>query len=116
MLHGGLRIATRCASTTLGTGQNVLSVKQKPPGRNRKKVNQTMGEAVAFPRMGTIKEAASASGLAVYRIRRLVASGKIRYIRAGRHILVNMDSLARYLDTGDQPEPINPGGMQRIIE
>lgn len=75
-----------------------------------------MGEAVAFPRMGTIKEAASASGLAVYRIRRLVASGKIRYIRAGRHILVNMDSLARYLNTGDQPKPINPGGMQRIIE
>ena len=74
-----------------------------------------MGEAVAFPRMGTIKEAASASGLAVYRIRRLVASGKIRYIRAGRHILVNMDSLARYLNTGDQPVPSDPGGMEKLL-
>lgn len=43
-----------------------------------------MGEAVLFPRMGTIKEAADASGLAIYRVRHLVASGKIRYIRAGR--------------------------------
>ena len=46
-----------------------------------------MGEAVLFPRMGTIKEAADASGLAIYRVRHLVASGKIRYIRAGRRIL-----------------------------
>lgn len=113
---GERKTATKFVNTTCVIGRSELSVKQKPPGRNRKKVKQTMGETVAFPRMGTIKEAASASGLAVYRIRRLVASGKIRYIRAGRHILVNMDSLARYLNTGDQPEPINPGGMQRIIE
>ena len=39
-----------------------------------------MGEAVIFPRMGTIKEAADASGLAIYRVRHLVASGKIRYV------------------------------------
>ena len=75
-----------------------------------------MGEAVLFPRMGTIKEAADASGLAVYRVRQLVASGRIRYVKAGRRILVNLDSLARYLNTGDQPEPVNYGGMQRIPE
>lgn len=75
-----------------------------------------MGEAVIFPHMGTIKEAADASGLAVYRVRRLVSSGKIRYIRAGRRILVNLDSLARYMNAGDQPEPVNYGGMQRIPE
>lgn len=45
-----------------------------------------MGEAVMFPHMGTIKEAAEASGLAVYRVRRLVASGRIRYVKAGRRM------------------------------
>ena len=75
-----------------------------------------MGKTVIFPRMGTIKEAADASGLAVYRVRRLVASGRIRYVKAGRRILVNLDSLARYLNTGDQPEPVACGGMQRIPE
>ena len=75
-----------------------------------------MGEAVIFPHMGTIKEAADASGLTVYRVRCLVASGRIRYIKAGRRILVNLDSLARYLNAGDQPEPVTCGGMQRIPE
>lgn len=75
-----------------------------------------MGKAVIFPHMGTIKEAADASGLTVYRVRRLVASGRIRYIKAGRRILVNLDSLARYLNAGDQPEPVTCGGMQRIPE
>ena len=77
---------------------------------------QTMGEVILFPHMGTIKEAADASGLAVYRVRRLVASGRIRYVKAGRRILVNLDSLARYLNAGDQPEPVTCGGMQRIPE
>lgn len=75
-----------------------------------------MGEAIIFPRMGTIKEAADASGLAVYRVRRLVSSGKIRYIRAGRRILVNLDSLARYLNAGDRSESVPCSGMQRIPE
>lgn len=71
-----------------------------------------------FPRMGTVREAAAASGLAVYRIRKLVASGQVRYIHAGRRILVNLDSLARYLDQGERKaqEQVNPGGMQRIPE
>ena len=75
-----------------------------------------MGEAVIFPHMGTIKEAADASGLTVYRVRRLVASGRIRYIKAGRRILVNLDSLARYMEQGEPQEQTNPGGMWRIPE
>ena len=77
---------------------------------------QTMGETILFPHMGTIKEAADASGLAVYRVRKLVASGQVRYIKAGRRILVNLDSLARYLNVGEQPEPGTYGGIQRIPE
>lgn len=75
-----------------------------------------MGEAVIFPHMGTIKEAADTSGLTVYRVRRLVASGRIRYIKAGRRILVNLDSLARYMEQGEPQEQTNPGGMWRIPE
>lgn len=75
-----------------------------------------MSNTIQFPRMATIKEAAAVSGLAVYRVRQLVAAGQVKHINAGRRILVNLDSLARYLNTGDQPEPINPGGMQRIME
>lgn len=75
-----------------------------------------MGEAVRFPHMGTIKEAADASGLAVYRVRKLVASGQVRYIKAGRRILVNLDSLSHYLNAGDQPEPGTYGGIRKITE
>ena len=64
-----------------------------------------MSNNVYFPHMGTVKEAADASGLAVSRIRKLVAAGTVRSVRAGRRILVNLDSLARYLEAGDPPEP-----------
>lgn len=75
-----------------------------------------MSNTVLFPHMATVKEASSVSGLTPYRVRCLVASGRIRYIKAGRRILVNLDSLARYLNAGDQPEPVTCGGMQRIPE
>lgn len=69
-----------------------------------------------FPNMGTIKEAAAASGLAVYRVRQLVAAGKVKHIHAGRRILVNLDSLAQYMEQGEPQEQTNPGGMWRIPE
>ena len=43
---------------------------------------QTMDNSVRFPHMGTV-----------------------RSVRAGRRILVNLDSLAKYLDAGDPPNP-----------
>lgn len=54
-----------------------------------------------FPTMNTITQAAATSGLAVYRIRQLCQSGRIKSIRCGRRTLVNMDSLAAYLNEGD---------------
>lgn len=74
-----------------------------------------MSNNVYFPHMGTVKEAADASGLAVSRIRKLVAAGTVRSVRAGRRILVNLDSLSKYLDAGDLPEPQNTlPGISRI--
>ena len=74
-----------------------------------------MSNNVYFPHMGTVKDAADASGLAVSRIRKLVAAGTVRSVRAGRRILVNLDSLSKYLDAGDPPEPQNTlPGISRI--
>ena len=64
-----------------------------------------MDNSVRFPRMGTVQEAAEASGMAKSHIRRLLADGTVRSVRAGRRILVNLDSLAKYLDAGDPPNP-----------
>lgn len=58
-----------------------------------------------FPTMNTITQAAATSGLAVYRVRQLCQSGRIKSIRCGRRILVNMDSLAAYLNEGDAVQP-----------
>lgn len=74
-----------------------------------------MDNSVRFPHMGTVQEAAEASGLAKSHIRRLLADGTVRGVRAGRRILVNLDSLARYLDAGDPPEPkASLPGISRI--
>lgn len=75
-----------------------------------------MNNAVCFPRMASVREAAATSGLAVYRIRQLVSTGQVKYIHAGRRILVNLDSLARYMEQGELQEQPTPGGMRRIPE
>ena len=75
-----------------------------------------MNNAVCFPRMASVREAAAASGLAVYRIRQLVSTGQVKYIHAGRRILVNLDSLARYMEQGELQEQPTPCGMRRIPE
>lgn len=64
-----------------------------------------MNNSVYFPHMGTVREAAKVSGLAQCHIRKLLAEGTVRSVRAGRRILVNLDSLAKYLDAGDPPNP-----------
>lgn len=57
-----------------------------------------------LPTMAGIPDAAAKSGLSVYRIRVLCADGSIRFVRCGRRILVNLDSLAAYLNGTDTPD------------
>lgn len=57
--------------------------------------------------MAGITDAAAQSGLSVYRIRMLCADGSIRSVRCGRRILVNMNSLAAYLNGTDTPAANN---------
>lgn len=57
--------------------------------------------SVFFPQMAPVKEAAQRSGLAVYRVRQLCSSGRVVSVRCGKKVLVNLTSLAAYLNEGD---------------
>ena len=54
-----------------------------------------------FPQMETINEASKISGLAKYRIRQMLLQNKVKYILAGRKIIINVDSLIEYLNQGE---------------
>lgn len=63
-----------------------------------------MGETIRYPNMGSTAKAAEIYGVPPHYIRLLCKAGKVRFVRYGRHILVNLDSLARYFEQGD-PAP-----------
>lgn len=63
-----------------------------------------MNKELDVPCMVTINEAAQIVKLAKYHIRQLVLQGKIRYVKAGRKYLLNLDSLVNYLKNGDTEE------------
>ena len=56
------------------------------------------------PRMWTIREATTETGLKDWFLRSLVRQNKIRFIRAGSRILINADSLIRYMEEGETNE------------
>lgn len=62
---------------------------------------------VDFPRMGTIAQAAAESGVPAYRVRQLCKAGTVRCVRCGRKLLVNLPSLAAWMQ-GDT-ESTQPG-------
>ena len=59
---------------------------------------------VDFPRMASIPQAAAESGVPAYRIRQLCKSGQVRSVQCGRKILVNLSSLAAWMDGGEPPQ------------
>ena len=63
--------------------------------------------SVEFPRMATIPQAHEESGIPTYRIRQLCKSGQVRSVQCGRKVLVNLSSLAAWMQ-GDA-EPVQPG-------
>ncbi len=54
-----------------------------------------------FPQMETINKASKISGLAKYRIRQMVLQNKVKYVRAGKKYLINIESLIDYLNNGE---------------
>ena len=67
-----------------------------------------------MPTMAGITDTAAKSGLSVYRIRVLCADGSIRSVRCGRRILVNLDSLAAYLNGTTAPAAAEAEGVRRV--
>ena len=57
---------------------------------------------ISIPTMLTIPEAAARTGLSKHYLRQLVLQGKIVYISAGRKYLINMNSLAAFLNKGER--------------
>lgn len=55
---------------------------------------------IQVPKMRTIRETASETGLAYNYIRNLCLQNKIVYVRAGNKYLINIDKLIEYLNTG----------------
>lgn len=53
-----------------------------------------------LPKMATINECAKTVGLAKYHIRQLVLQGKVKYVKAGKKYLINVDNLIEYLNNG----------------
>lgn len=71
--------------------------------------------AIPYPRMARIKDAAAQFGCSVHYLRNLCRSGKVRYTAvSSRRWLVNMDSLARFFEQGEQVEPENVNGIHRF--
>lgn len=54
-----------------------------------------------IPQMATINEAAKITKLAKYFIRQLALQGKIKHVRAGKKILINVDKLIEFLNNGE---------------
>ena len=60
--------------------------------------------AIDFPRVATISQAAVESGVPVYRIRQLCKAGTVRSVQCGRKVLVNLSSLAAWMEGGEPPQ------------
>ena len=53
------------------------------------------------PQMVTINQAAEIVGLAKYHIRQLVLQNKIKFVKSGKKYFINLSTLIKYLETGD---------------
>ena len=58
-------------------------------------------ERINFPTMLSLKEASEETGLAYETLRKCCHRGKIKYIQSGKKWLINADSLARYMNEGE---------------
>lgn len=66
------------------------------------------------PRMATINEAAQLAGLAKHYIRQLALQGKIKHVRAGKKILINIPKLIEYLNECPNDDTLNPKSINKF--
>ena len=64
-----------------------------------------MSNAVQYPTMATVKDAAAKFGISEYFLRNLCRAGKVRFVCVGNRWLVNLDSLQRGRRPGGAGKP-----------
>lgn len=67
-----------------------------------------------IPTMKSICECSQITGLAKYHVRQLVLQDKIKYVKAGRKYLVNLESLIKYLNNGETKTNIEIENSNKI--
>ncbi len=67
-----------------------------------------------IPKMATITEAAELTGLAKHYIRQLCLQNKIKYLKAGKKFLINVDKLIEFLNTGEPLGVKTIGKIEKI--
>ena len=76
-----------------------------------------MQNAIYYPNMASVKEAAERFNVTPNYVRKLCKTGKIRYTAiSSRKWLVNMDTLAQFFSEGEpvkeEPQPVD--GIRRV--
>jgi len=69
------------------------------------------------PQMKTVNEAAKITGLAKYHIRQLALQNKIKHVRAGKKILINIDKLIEFLNESNgeaEKKPSNKFSIEAV--
>lgn len=67
-----------------------------------------------IPVLKTINEASQLVGLARYHLRQLVKQNEIKFILAGKKVLINMDSLIEYLNNGETQSETEDNNTSKI--
>ena len=60
-----------------------------------------MERGYTLPVMLSLKECEAETGISYFTLRRYCISGKVKYIRAGKKWLINMNSLADFMNQGE---------------
>ena len=69
-----------------------------------------MTEDLKIPIMKTVNEVAQITGLSKYQVRKLIFNNKVKFVKSGVKVLINLYSLIDYLNTGDSS--IDEGGNE----
>lgn len=69
---------------------------------------------IKIPKMATITEAAELTGLAKHYIRQLCLQNKIKYLKAGKKFLINVDKLIEFLNAGELFEVKTVNKIEKI--
>ncbi len=68
-------------------------------------------EAVPTARLVTVEDAAEHLSTSVRFVRRLIAEGRIEFVKVGRHVRISESALADFIEAG-RVEPLTPAAIR----